>query len=174
MKKAALILLAALVLSLTGLSAHNSQDYLLAKSDRPAWTVDFAKDKLPDGVQVSTQYAWDSLDHLVLYAKDSSLTLKFELEPGDYSGCRLVLTSRGSYLLISLTDPNDLQVYSPYTILVNGNIVAEDVEVQNLRDQDTSYQVGEYLNQGENEITISLSPLSTTHFEIRQIQLYKN
>lgn len=143
------------------------------------WTLDFSTYNPPASVQLVTNYCWDMGNHLVFYSPDSSVAATFNLDGQNFDNYKLNLTDRGSAITmtsISLPGPQyySAAAYSPYTIRVNNSTVADNVNLMWLNDKTTSYNIGKYLVPGKNTITITLSPGSTTRYEIRSIELADN
>lgn len=135
------------------------------------WQVDFSSFTPPAGVTVASQYTWDVGDHLVLYSRDSKLTMVFNLPEGSYSNYNLQLTDRGTVINMAMAEQYTAGVYSPYTLMVNNFTMAQDVDVMWLQDKTTTYNIGQYLKPGKNQITLTLNPGTNTQYQIRKLLL---
>lgn len=164
MKKYLLCLLMVLFLAFFTLPSH--ADTL--------WEADFSTFTPPANVSVFTSYCWDMGNHLVLYSRDSYITMTFNLPEGNYSNYKFLLTDRGTVITMAMAEQYASGIYSPYTITVNKSTVAEDVDVIWLQDKTTTYNIGNYLKPGKNTITLTLNTGSNTRYEIRKIQLLTN
>lgn|GEM_PF-2088780 len=139
------------------------------------WLVDFAQDNTPDVVSVDSRYCWDIGDHMVLYARDSQLSFKFKLpDEGDFSSYKMVLTCRGDFLQVNMSDyMMQTGIFSPFTINVNNEPLVENYDVQWINDQPVYFQVGSLLASGDNTITITIDQVSQTRFEVARVELLK-
>jgi len=135
------------------------------------WQGDFSSFTPPAGGSVTSQYTWDVGDHLVLYSRDSTLTMVFNLPDGNYSNYNLQLTDRGTVINMAMAEQYTAGVYSPYTLMVNNFTMAQDVDVMWLQDKTTTYNVGQYLKPGKNQIILTLNPGTNTRYEIRKLLL---
>lgn len=135
------------------------------------WQVDFASFTPPAGVSVTSQYTWDVGDHLVLYSRDSALTMTFNLPDGNYANYNLQITDRGTVINMAMAEQYASGVYSPYTLMINNATMAQDVDVMWLQDKTTTYNIGQYLKPGKNQITLTLNTGANTRYEIRKLLL---
>jgi len=139
------------------------------------WLVNFAQDNTPDNVSVNSQYCWDIGDHMVLYARDSQLSFKFTLpDEGDFSSYKMILTCRGDFLQINMSDYMlQTGIFSPFTITVNNEPMVQNYDVQWVNDKPVYFQVGSLLASGGNTITITIDQVSQTRFEVASVELVK-
>lgn len=134
-------------------------------------TVDFANNAPPAGVSVITQYCWDIGDHIVFYSGDSMLTIIFNIKDKKYINYRLKITDRGSNKKLTTAPSGSSGIYSPLTIMVNNSPAANNVNIYWTDDQTNVYDIGDFIQVGNNVIILDNAQDSTSIYEIRKIEL---
>jgi len=138
------------------------------------WKVDFASKDTPEKVKVNQNDCWDAGDYLRLYTRDSYVSFIFTLEKGDYKGYTLQISDRGSNVKMESASDHSGGVVSPYNIVVNGVTVAEHIDITWTDFKTASFDVGNYLKNGENLVTIKLQPDAKTRYDLKEIVLGKS
>lgn len=135
------------------------------------WEIDFAQKNYPQGIAAENEYCILYDNHLRFYARESYLTIKFNLPKDGYKNYKLQLTDRGSLLQMEAPEMLVESVYSPYTIMANQSIAADNISIMHTVDRTKTYDVSNYLKPGTNTLLFKLNIGSSTMYEIRKIAL---
>ncbi len=135
------------------------------------FTVDFSQQARPPKLLILPNFCWDYENHQVFFARDSALTVQFNLLRKDRGSYLLKVTDRGSTIRMSMAEKNRHGVFCPVTIRMNDQIVVESVNVDWLADTTSSYDVTPSIQTGLNTILFTLAPGTLTRYEIGKIQL---
>ncbi len=142
-------------------------------AEQAVWKLDFASNQKPENVNVSMKECWDTGDCIRLYTKDSSVTITFNLEKGDYGKYSLEVTDRGTNIKMESASDHKGGVVSPYNIKVNGSAVAEHVDIIWTDFKKSSFEVGKYLKEGNNTVNLTMLIDAKTRYDLKEITLVK-
>lgn len=135
------------------------------------WRVALPESYDKSKVSVTSDNCYPMGNFLRFSTKISSAVFTFELDKGDYSKAKLLITDSGTaHLIEAARDQTGTGVYSPYSIIVNGTKAA-NVDVLWIDFSQRTYNVGSFLKAGTNTITIQLDIGARTRYDLREVIL---
>ncbi len=137
------------------------------------WKVDFSSQEKSEKIKVNLNDCWDAGDYLRLYTKDSYVSIFFTLEKGDYKGYTLQVTDRGTNVKMESAQDHSGGVVSPCNIVVNGVTIADHIDITWTDFKTASFDVGKYLKNGENLVSIKMQVDAKTRYDLKDIVLVK-
>jgi hypothetical protein len=126
-------------------------------------------------VTMRSLYCTNYMGFLRFYSRASELTITFDLPKGDFEGYTLRVTDAGTLTLMDVAVSGGQHgVWSPMTLRVNNQTVAENIDINTTEEQTRTFAIGKYLKDGSNSITFTLGPSARTRYDLKSVSLIKS